>query len=57
MASPRQRAARWRLIQYAVLAILVAAILLLADWGEHKRAIFDPDIVREQFPDFIIIDT
>jgi polar amino acid transport system permease protein len=55
MASPRQRAARWRLIQYALLVLLVAAVLLLADWGELKRAMFDPEIVRDQFPDVITI--
>ena len=55
MASPRQRAARWRLVQYAALAIVLVAGLLLADWGELKRAMFDPDIVREQFPDVITV--
>ena len=34
MASPRKRAARWRLVQYALLVILLAAVLLLADWPE-----------------------
>ena len=55
MASPRQRAARWRLVQYAVLAIVLVAALLLANWGELKRAMFDPDIIREQFPDVITV--
>ena len=55
MASPRQRAARLRLVQYVVLVALLLAVLLLADWGELKRAMFDPDIVREQFPDVITI--
>ena len=55
MASPRQRAARLRLVQYAVLAIALVAVLLLANWGELKRAMFDPDIVREQFPDVITV--
>lgn len=55
MASPRQRAARWRLVQYVVLALLLVALVLFADWGELKRAMFDPDIVREQFPDVIVI--
>ncbi|MCY4727939.1 amino acid ABC transporter permease [Nocardioides sp. STR2] len=55
MASPRQRAARMRVVQYVVLVALLLAVLLLADWGELKRAMFDPDIVREQFPDVITI--
>jgi polar amino acid transport system permease protein len=55
MASPRQRAARWRLIQYTVLVILVVAMFLVADWGELKRAMFDPDIIRDQFPDVLTI--
>ena len=55
MASPRQRAARWRLVQYALLVLLLAAVLLLADWAELKRAMFDPEIVRDQFPDVITI--
>ena len=55
MASPRQRAARLRLVQYVVLVALLLAVLLLADWGELKRAMFDPEIVREQFPDVITI--
>ena len=55
MASPRKRAARWRLVQYALLVILLAAVLLLADWPELKRAMFDPEIVRAQFPDVITI--
>jgi polar amino acid transport system permease protein len=53
MASPRQRAARWRLVQYVALALVLAAMLLLADWGELKRAMFDPDIIRDQFPDVL----
>ena len=55
MASPRQRAARWRLVQYAVLVAVVLAVLLVADWGELQRAFFDTDLVREQFPDVITI--
>jgi polar amino acid transport system permease protein len=55
MASPRQRAARLRLVQYVVLVALLLAVVLLADWGELKRAMFDPDIIREQFPDVITV--
>jgi polar amino acid transport system permease protein len=44
-----------RVVQYVVLVALLLAVLLLADWGELKRAMFDPDIVREQFPDVITI--
>ena len=34
MASPRQRAARWRYAQYAVLVAVVVVIALVADWGQ-----------------------
>jgi polar amino acid transport system permease protein len=32
MASPRQRAARWRYVQYAILVAVLVAIFFLADW-------------------------
>ncbi|MQW75300.1 ABC transporter permease subunit [Nocardioides sp. dk4132] len=55
MASPRQRAARWRAVQYAVLVLILVAIGFLADWGELRRAFFDWELVKEQFPDVITI--
>ncbi|UUZ60100.1 hypothetical protein [Nocardioides sp. B-3] len=39
MASPRQRAARWRYVQYAVLVAVLVAIAFLADWGQIQRVL------------------
>lgn len=50
MASPRQRAARWRYVQYAVLVVVVLAAVFLADWDELQRGFFNWRLVKEQFP-------
>jgi polar amino acid transport system permease protein len=50
MASPRQRAARLRYVQYAVLVLILLAVVFLADWGELRRAFFNWELVKEQFP-------
>ena len=55
MASPRQRAARWRLVQYAVLVLIVVVVALVADWGQIQRAFWNWELVKEQFPDVITI--
>lgn len=55
MASPRQRAQRLRYVQYAVLVLVLLAIALLADWGELRRAFFNWDLVKEQFPRVLTI--
>ena len=55
MASPRQRAARWRYVQYAVLVVVLLAIALIADWEQIQRAFWDWELVKEQFPDVITI--
>ncbi|WP_181310325.1 amino acid ABC transporter permease [Nocardioides campestrisoli] len=55
MASPRQRAARWRLVQYAVLVAVIAALAYVADWGQLQRAFFNWELVKEQFPRVITI--
>ena len=34
MASPRQRAQRMRYVQYAILVLVLLAVVFLADWGE-----------------------
>ena len=51
--SPRKRAARIRYVQYAVLLLVVLAVVLLADWGQLQRAFFDWDIIKAQFPGVI----
>ena len=50
MASPRQRAARWRYVQYTVLVVVLLTIALLADWDQIQRAFWDWELVKEQFP-------
>ncbi len=50
MASPRQRAARWRYLQYAVLLLIVVVILYVSDWGQLRRAFFNWEVVKDQFP-------
>jgi polar amino acid transport system permease protein len=47
--SPRRRAQRWRLVQYAVLVVLVALAASLADWGQIGDQFFDPSMIRETF--------
>lgn len=42
--SPRKRAQRVRLVQYAVLAAVVVAIIVVTDWGQVARAFFDVDV-------------
>ena len=55
MASPRQRAARWRYVQYAVLVVVLLAIAFIADWAQIQRAFWNWELVKEQFPDVITI--
>ena len=43
--SPRQRAIRRRRIQYAVLALLLLAVILFADGGPLPRVFLRPDLV------------
>ena len=45
MASPRQRAARWRYAQYAVLVVAVVVIFLVADWAQIRRAFWNWELV------------
>lgn len=55
MASPRQRAQRSRAVQYAVLVLALLGVALVADWSELRRAFFDIELVKDQFPDVITI--
>ena len=45
MASPRQRAARWRYVQYAVLVAVLLAIAFIADWEQIQRAFWNWELV------------
>ncbi|WP_431046730.1 amino acid ABC transporter permease [Streptomyces sp. P1-3] len=49
----RQRTRVIRTLQYAVLVAVLLAVALAADWGELRRAFFDVEVAREQFPDII----
>ncbi len=44
--SPRKRARRWRLVQYAILVVLVVLAVSLANWSQIIDAFFDPDLMR-----------
>ena len=41
MASPRQRAARWRYVQYAVLVVVLLTIALVADWAAAPAGVLE----------------
>ncbi|MFF0740289.1 amino acid ABC transporter permease [Streptomyces sp. NPDC004111] len=49
----RQRTRAVRGVQYAVLLVVVLVVALAADWGEIRRAFFDLEVARAQFPDII----
>lgn len=38
---------------YAISIALVALVVLLVNWGRVQRAMFDPDIARDQFPEIL----
>jgi polar amino acid transport system permease protein len=47
--SPRQRAQRSRLIQYALLVALAVVAALAADWGQIIDVFFRPELVKSAF--------
>jgi len=49
----RNRTLAVRTAQYAVLLIVVLVFALAADWGELRRAFFDIEVAKEQFPDVV----
>ncbi|GAB2823917.1 amino acid ABC transporter permease [Streptomyces daliensis] len=51
--SRRQRARAIRGTQYGVLVLGLLVVALAADWGELRRAFFDIEVARAQFPDVI----
>ncbi len=51
--SRRQRSRAIRAVQYAVLAAVLLTLVFAADWGEIRRAFFDTDVAKAQFPDII----
>ncbi|MGD9961125.1 amino acid ABC transporter permease [Nocardioides sp.] len=53
--SPRKRAQVSRYIQYAVLAVAVLVVLVVADWGTLQDKFLNGRILKAQFPDVITI--
>lgn len=53
--SKRKRAQYIRWAQYVLILVLLAVIVLAADWAKLRDSFFKPDLVREQFPDIIKI--
>ncbi|MDF4252126.1 amino acid ABC transporter permease [Streptomyces sp. WMMB303] len=51
--SRRNRTRAIRTAQYGVLLALVLALALAADWGELRRAFFDVEVAKKQFPDVV----
>ncbi|MBO8202541.1 amino acid ABC transporter permease [Streptomyces smyrnaeus] len=51
--SRRNRARAIRTAQYSVLLIVVLVFALAADWGELRRAFFDVEVAKKQFPDVV----
>ncbi|WP_329145116.1 amino acid ABC transporter permease [Streptomyces niveus] len=49
----RQRTRLVRSAQYAVLGVVLVVIAQAADWGEIRRAFFDVEVAKAQFPDII----
>jgi polar amino acid transport system permease protein len=47
--SPRKRAQRWRLVQYAILVAAVVLIALLANWDQIVDTFFEPSMIEETF--------
>jgi len=52
---PRRRQQLSLTIQYAIFVIVVAAVVLLADWGRLRESFFRVDLARQLFPDIITI--
>jgi polar amino acid transport system permease protein len=49
----RQRARVVRAVQYGVLVLALLAVVLAADWGEIRRAFFDVEVAKAQFPEIV----
>ncbi|MBM7051916.1 amino acid ABC transporter permease [Rothia sp. ZJ1223] len=51
----RQKQAAGRYAQYALLAVLALVLILVADWQTLSRAVFNPEIIAQQFPQVITV--
>ncbi|GAA1664160.1 amino acid ABC transporter permease [Kribbella yunnanensis] len=52
--SPRKRAQRSRLIQYAVLVAVALFALFSADWGQIGSVFFKPEFIKSTFQDGVL---
>jgi len=53
--SPRQKQKLFRYAQYAILAVIALAAILLADWKTLSQQVFNLDVAAKQFPDVITV--
>ena len=53
--SPRQKQKLFRYAQYAILAVIALAAILLADWKTLSQQVFNLDVAAQQFPDVITV--
>ena len=53
--SPRQKQKLFRYAQYAILAVIALATILLADWKTLSQQVFNLDVAAKQFPDVITV--
>jgi len=53
--SPRQKQKLFRYTQYALLAVIALAAILLADWKTLSQQVFNLDVAAKQFPDVITV--
>ena len=53
--SPRQKQKLFRYAQYALLAVIALAAILLADWKTLSQQVFNLDVAAAQFPDVITV--
>jgi polar amino acid transport system permease protein len=51
--SKRRRARQVRIAVYGVTIAVLALLAFLVDWGRLQEALFDPEIIGDQFPDIL----
>ncbi|UNT00331.1 amino acid ABC transporter permease [Streptomyces tubbatahanensis] len=51
--SRRNRTRAIRTAQYGVLVLVLLTVVFAADWGELRRAFFDVEVAKKQFPDVV----
>jgi polar amino acid transport system permease protein len=53
--SKRRRVRLWRGASYALFALLAIGFIAVVDWPRVVDTMFRPDLIREQFPDILLI--